>query len=123
MMVVDETIAAGQARFAAQYKAAADLVGVDGQVCPIEAGLFMHLADHECKHGRLPTDRSPACGCWPSETTTTPDLMTTLKTTKTKAKAIKPKPKPDTLTLVLSDFDREIERLTTARDELRKLAA
>lgn len=21
-------------------------------------------ADYECEHGRLPGDRSPACGCW-----------------------------------------------------------
>jgi hypothetical protein len=25
------------------------------------------LADNECRHGRLPFDRSPACGCWPLE--------------------------------------------------------
>lgn len=24
-------------------------------------------AAHECKHGRLPTDRSAPCGCWPQE--------------------------------------------------------
>ena len=23
--------------------------------------------DHECRHGRLPFDRSPVCGCWPQE--------------------------------------------------------
>lgn len=25
------------------------------------------LADHECQHGRLPTDKTRACGCWPQE--------------------------------------------------------
>lgn len=32
--------------------------------CPIEAGLVGNLADNECRHGRLPNDRSPECGCW-----------------------------------------------------------
>lgn len=31
----------------------------------IEAG--WPLADFECKHNRLPSDRTPPCGCWPSE--------------------------------------------------------
>jgi hypothetical protein len=26
------------------------------------------LADHECKHGRLPGDSTPTCGCWATET-------------------------------------------------------
>jgi hypothetical protein len=34
---------------------------------PIEAGLLGKLADHECWHGRLPRDRTPACACWPQE--------------------------------------------------------
>jgi len=25
------------------------------------------MADRECDHGRLPGDRSPACGCWHDE--------------------------------------------------------
>jgi hypothetical protein len=35
--------------------------------CPIEAGILGRLADHECRHGRLPFDRTAACGCWPQE--------------------------------------------------------
>jgi hypothetical protein len=31
--------------------------------CPLEA----KDAAYECKHGRLPTDRTPPCGCWPQE--------------------------------------------------------
>lgn len=46
------------------YAQASSLVG---GVCPIEAGVLGFLADNECGHGRLPTDRSPACGCWPGE--------------------------------------------------------
>jgi hypothetical protein len=38
-----------------------------GGRCPIEAGAIGRLADHECQHGRLPFDRTPACGCWPQE--------------------------------------------------------
>jgi hypothetical protein len=25
------------------------------------------LADFECKHDRLPGDKTPLCGCWPEE--------------------------------------------------------
>jgi hypothetical protein len=25
------------------------------------------LADFECVHGRLATDPTPACGCWPND--------------------------------------------------------
>lgn len=35
--------------------------------CPIEAGIVGNLADNECAHGRLPTDTTPPCGCWPQE--------------------------------------------------------
>ena len=38
-----------------------------GERCPIEAGLLGRLADNECRHGRLPFDRTPARGCWPLE--------------------------------------------------------
>jgi FAD binding domain len=38
-----------------------------GGRCPIEAGVLGRLADHECRHGQLPGDRTPACGCWPLE--------------------------------------------------------
>jgi hypothetical protein len=52
----------GQTSFSACYRAAmADC----GGRCPIEAGMLGRLADHECGHGRLPFDRTPACGCWP----------------------------------------------------------
>ena len=50
--------------YAAHYRAA--LVHTGG-VCPIEAGVIGRLADNECKHGRLPGDRTPKCGCWPAE--------------------------------------------------------
>ena len=50
----------------ARYRAAARHAGG----CPIEAGVLGRLADHECPHGRLPSDRTPTCGCWPDETAT-----------------------------------------------------
>lgn len=35
--------------------------------CPIEAGFMHELADHECRHGFMPTRRHPwpDCGCFP----------------------------------------------------------
>lgn len=51
--------------FAEQYRAGQRITG---GACPIEAGVIGNLADNECKHGRLPSDRTPACGCWPGET-------------------------------------------------------
>jgi hypothetical protein len=50
--------------FSAGYTAA--MVECGGR-CPIEAGVLGRLADHECRHGRLPFDRSTVCGCWPEE--------------------------------------------------------
>jgi hypothetical protein len=38
-----------------------------GERCPIEAGVVGRLADNECRHGRLPLDRTSPCGCWPEE--------------------------------------------------------
>jgi hypothetical protein len=54
----------GQHSFSARYTAA--IVECGGR-CPIEAGVLGRLADHECRHGRLPCDHTPACGCWPEE--------------------------------------------------------
>ena len=51
-------------RFSARYSAA---VAACGGRCPIEAGVLGRLADHQCRHGRLPFDRTPACGCWSEE--------------------------------------------------------
>ena len=34
---------------------------------PDRSGPVRALADHECRPGRLPFDRTPACGCWPQE--------------------------------------------------------
>jgi hypothetical protein len=50
--------------FSARYAAA--IVECGGR-CPIEAGALGRLADHECRHGRLPFDSTPACGRWPEE--------------------------------------------------------
>lgn len=50
--------------FSARYNAA--IAGGAGS-CPIEAGTLGRLADHECRHGRLPFDHTAACGCWPEE--------------------------------------------------------
>jgi len=50
--------------FTARYTAA---MAECGGRCPIEAGVLGRLADHECRHGRLPFDRTPACGCWCAE--------------------------------------------------------
>lgn len=58
-----------------------------GGVCPIEAGLIGYLADHECTHGRLPEDPTPACGCWPSEKPATPDVLAALPKGKRRRKA------------------------------------
>lgn len=32
--------------------------------CPIEGGFIENLADHECRHGALPSDRGLSCDCW-----------------------------------------------------------
>ena len=53
-----------QVSFSARYTAA---MAECGGRCPIEAGVLGRLADHECRHGRLPFDRTPACGCWCAE--------------------------------------------------------
>jgi hypothetical protein len=54
----------GQPSFSARYRAA---MAQCGGGCPIEAGVIVRLADRECRHGRLPFDRTPAYGCWPQE--------------------------------------------------------
>jgi hypothetical protein len=54
----------GSTTFSARYTAA---MAECGGRCPIEAGVPGRLADHECRHGRLPDDRTPACGCWPQQ--------------------------------------------------------
>ncbi len=54
----------GLQSFSARYAAA--MVHCGG-CCPIEAGELGRLADHECRHGRLPFDRTPPCGCWPEQ--------------------------------------------------------
>ena len=54
----------GQPTFSARYRAAEAQCGGS---CPIEAGVLGRLADHECRHGRLPLDRTPSCGCWLQE--------------------------------------------------------
>jgi hypothetical protein len=56
--------AMGSPTFSARYTVA--MVECGGR-CPIEAGAIGRLADHECSHGRLPFDRTAACGCWPQE--------------------------------------------------------
>jgi hypothetical protein len=38
-----------------------------GGRCSIETGVLGDCADHECRHGRLPFDRTLACGCWYEE--------------------------------------------------------
>jgi hypothetical protein len=53
-----------QLSFSARYTAA---MAECGARCPIEAGVLGRLADHECRHGRLPYDRTAPCGCWPEE--------------------------------------------------------
>jgi hypothetical protein len=58
------------------YAALAPLAGG----CPIEAGLIGSLADNECKHDRLSSDRTPPCGCWPSEVVKDPPLVHGLAT-------------------------------------------
>jgi hypothetical protein len=54
----------GPQSFSARYTAA--MVECGGR-CPIEAGRLGRLADHECRHGRLPFDSTPPCGCWTEE--------------------------------------------------------
>jgi hypothetical protein len=53
-----------RATFTARYTAAMAECGGRG---PIEAGVLGRLADHECRHGRFPSDRTPPCGCWREE--------------------------------------------------------
>ena len=53
-----------QHSFSARYAAA--MVECCGR-CPLEAGVLGRLADNECRHGRLPFDRTRPCGCWPEE--------------------------------------------------------
>ena len=60
--------------FAAAYRAAQQLAG---GACPIEAGLLGRLVDLECRHGRMPGDSSPPCGCWPQENTAEPEAAPT----------------------------------------------
>lgn len=60
-------------KFSHAYEAAFRRYGV----CPIESGQLLRLADDECKHGRLPGDRTPACGCWPQEGAAIVPLPTT----------------------------------------------
>lgn len=31
---------------------------------PLDAGIVGEIADFECKHGRLPRDGTPECGCF-----------------------------------------------------------
>jgi hypothetical protein len=54
----------GRLSFSARYGAA---VTECGGRFPIETGVLGRLADHECRHDRLPFDRTPPCGCWPEE--------------------------------------------------------
>jgi hypothetical protein len=42
------------------------MIALNGS-CPIESGFIGGLADNECKHGRLPTDNTAPCGCWPHQ--------------------------------------------------------
>lgn len=51
-----------------QVEMAMDLADVSTRdMQPDKYGTFMPLADFECEHGRLPSDRSAHCGCWPTE--------------------------------------------------------
>jgi len=59
------TPTAAEFTFAETYRAIATRIGM----CPIEAGAIGQLADHECKHGRLPGDKpenraKDGCSCW-----------------------------------------------------------
>jgi hypothetical protein len=54
----------GSPIFSARYAVA---MAECGAPCSIEAGVFVRLADHGCRHGRLPCNRTPPCGCWPEE--------------------------------------------------------
>jgi hypothetical protein len=56
--------AMNQHSFSARYT---DAMARCGERCPIEAGVLGRLADHECRQGRLPFDRTRPCGCWPEE--------------------------------------------------------
>jgi hypothetical protein len=47
------------ARFSFSARYAAAMAECGGR-CPIEAGVIRRLADHECRHGRLPPRPDPA---------------------------------------------------------------
>lgn len=101
--------------------------------CPIEVGIMGYLADNECSHGWLGHEaRGQACGCWMPDgnrskitpTVETPDLMDVL-TPPAKAKprpARKLEPVP-VLRAVVLDLEREIARLTEAKNRLERIAA
>jgi hypothetical protein len=48
----------------AEARAASVLRG-GGSFSPL--GQSFSDVEHECEHGRLAGDRTPACGCWPQE--------------------------------------------------------
>jgi hypothetical protein len=54
----------GSTSFSARYTAA--MVECGGR-CPIEAGVLGRLADHQCRHGRLPFDRTPRAAAGPTK--------------------------------------------------------
>lgn len=47
--------------FRERYQAHFDKYGQ----CPIEDGTISNLADHECRHGFLPSDAKRTCQCFP----------------------------------------------------------
>lgn len=48
-----------------------DLIGTLARQADVAAkwspAITSLMADDECRHGRLPSDPTPACGCWPGE--------------------------------------------------------
>ena len=51
-----------------QYEMAMDKVYADNSwAYPDKDGKLYRFADFECKHDRLPGDKTPPCGCWPEE--------------------------------------------------------
>ena len=62
--IVEAGDGARRSSFGARYTAA---MAEWGGRCAIEAGVLGRLAEQECRHGRLPFDRTAACGCWPQE--------------------------------------------------------
>jgi hypothetical protein len=96
----------------------------------VDAAAWRDAAD-ECRHGRLPGDNTPPCGCWPQEPEPEPEqeeptMQETPQAPKRRTRKRKPGRKPmltekeagTLLPKVVREIDAEIARLESARQEI-----